>query len=348
MKKKIVITLIALVLLVAAFFCWELFGPSTAFSGDKYYLYIKTGMNFDELMQIIEKDTVLKSPSLFKQVARKMDYPANMKAGKYEIKNDMSLIHILRLLRNGRQTPVNLVITKLRTKEDLASMVGKRFECDSTAFIKFMDNNDSLKEYHVDSNTVMTIVFPNTYSYFWNTTPSRIFKKLFAEHQNFWTAARMQEASDHGLNPATAYILASIVEEETNRNEDKGKITSVYLNRLSSGMKLAADPTVKFALRNFELKRVYDKYLLTESPYNTYKYAGLPPGPICTPSEETLDAVLTSPKTNYLYFVAKPDFSGYSNFSENFPQHLQYAKAYQKALDEQMKIAHDEKGKAQK
>jgi UPF0755 protein len=113
-------------------------------------------------------------------------------------------------------------------------------------------------------------------------------------------------------------------------------------------MKLAADPTVKFALRNFELKRIYDKYLQTESPYNTYKYAGLPPGPICTPSEETLEAVLASPKTKYLYFVAKPDFSGYSNFSESFSQHLQYAKAYQKALDEQMKIAHDAKGDSAK
>ena len=217
-------------------------------------------------------------------------------------------------------------------------MVGKRFECDSSAFMHYLLHNDSLKEYKVDSNTVMTIIFPNTYTYFWNTTPARIFKKLFAAYKDFWTADRIQQAKDHNLSPTTAYILASIVEEETNRKEDKAKVASVYINRIATGMKLAADPTVKFALRNFELKRIYEKYLLVESPYNTYKYAGLPPGPICTPTEETLEAVLNSPKTNYLYFVAKPDFSGYSNFAETYTQHLQYAKAYQKALDEEMRI----------
>jgi len=138
----------------------------------------------------------------------------------------------------------------------------------------------------------------------------------------------------------------SIVEEETGRADDKGKIASVYLNRLSKGMKLSADPTVKYALRDFELKRIYTKYLSVESPYNTYKYSGLPPGPICTPSSETIDAVLNAPKTNYLYFVAKPDFSGYSNFSETFEQHLKYAREYQKSLDEQIKIGQAEKEKA--
>jgi len=230
------------------------------------------------------------------------------------------------------------VITKLRTKEDLASMVGKKFECDSASFMRFLLNNDTLKSYDVDSNTVMSMVFPNTYTYFWNTTPSRIFKKLFAAYKNFWTPERIQQAKDHNLNETTAYTLASIVEEETTRKEDKPKVASVYINRLATGMRLAADPTIKYALRNFELKRIYDKYLLVESPYNTYRYAGLPPGPICTPSEETIDAVLQAPKTNYLYFVAKPDFSGYSNFSESYPQHLAFAKAYQKALDEEMKI----------
>ena len=338
MKKKIIIGFSLLVLLTAAFFAWELAGPATAFSGDKYFLYIKTGMSYEQVLQLLKKDIVLKSSSFFNWFAGRMDYPTNVKAGKYEIKRGANLITIIRILRNGKQIPVNLIITKIRTKEDLASMVGKRFECDSSAFMHYLLNNDSLEEYKVDSNTVMTIVFPNTYTYFWNTTPTRIFKKLFAAHKDFWTAARVQQAKDHGLNPITAYILASIVEEETNRKDDKGKVASVYINRLSTHMKLAADPTVKFALRNFELKRVYDKYLLVESPYNTYKYAGLPPGPICTPSEETLEAVLNSPKTSYLYFVAKPDFSGYSNFSETYAQHLQYAKTYQKALDAEMRI----------
>ncbi|MBS1598117.1 MAG: endolytic transglycosylase MltG [Bacteroidetes bacterium] len=338
MKKKIIIGFSLLVVLAAAFFGWQLAGPATAFSNEKYFLYIRTGMSYEEVLQVIEKDTVVKSSSMFNWLAHRMSYPTNVKAGKYEIKKGANLINILRMLHNGRQIPVNLVITKLRTKEDLASMIGKRFECDSAAFMHFLLNNDTLKEYKVDSNTVMSIIFPNTYTYFWNTTPSRIFKKLFATYKEFWTPERIELAKQHDLNPTTAYILASIVEEETNMKGDKPKVASVYINRLETGMKLAADPTVKYALRNFELKRIYDKYLLVESPYNTYKYAGLPPGPICTPSEETLEAVLNSPKTNYLYFVAKPDFSGYSNFAETYPQHLQFAKAYQKALDEEMRI----------
>jgi UPF0755 protein len=337
MKKKILLTIIAGLLLVAVIFAWELLGPATAFDGEKYYLYIPTGMNFGALAERIAKDQVLKSPRFFRWVAARFDYPANMKAGKYEIKNGMNLVDFLRILRNGKQVPVNLTITKLRTKEDLASLVGRKFECDSATFFQFLENNDSLKEYGLDSNTVITTVFPNTYTYFWNTAANRIFRKFYAEYKSFWTAGRKQQASVLGLTPSTAYILASIVEEETGRPNDKGKIASVYLNRLSKGMKLSADPTIKYALRNFELKRIYTKYLSVESAYNTYKYSGLPPGPICTPSPETIDAVLNSPKTNYLYFVAKADFSGYSNFSETFQEHLQYAKAYQQALDVQMK-----------
>jgi UPF0755 protein len=241
--------------------------------------------------------------------------------------------------------PVNLVITKLRTREDLASLIGRKFECDSASFMRYMNNTDTLKFYELDTNTFMTMVFPNTYTYFWNTTPSRIFKKMEIAAEAYWTTARLQEASNHNLNRKTAYILASIVEEETTRKDDKPKIASVYLNRITTGMRLSADPTVKFALRRFDLKRVYEKYLLVESPYNTYMNAGLPPGPICTPSMESLDAVLNAPQTKYFYFVAKPDFSGYSNFAETFPEHIKYAREYQKALDEEMRIGQQSKAK---
>jgi UPF0755 protein len=212
------------------------------------------------------------------------------------------------------------------------------------AFMRFMNNSDTLQRYGLDTNTFMTVVFPNTYTYYWNTTASRVFKKMESAARTYWTPLRLQEASAHHLTPVTAYILASIVEEETTRKEDKPKIASVYLNRMAAGMRLAADPTVKFALRRFDLKRVYEKYLLVESPYNTYRNAGLPPGPICTPSMESLEAVLTAPETKYLYFVAKPDFSGYSNFAETFSEHMKYAKAYQKALDEEMRIGQQSKG----
>jgi UPF0755 protein len=336
--KRFILAAILVILLALSFAAWRILGPATAFSNDSYSLYIRTGMDYEQLLELMEKDTVLKSPAFFNWMAARMDYPRNIKAGKYEIKRDMSVLNILRILHNGRQTPVHLVIVKFRTLEGLASALGKKFESDSAVIAGFLHNNDSLREFGVDSNTFMTIVMPNTYSYFWNTPSSAIFKKMYANYKTWWTPTRVKEARAKGLTPTTATILASIVEEETNASADKGKIASVYLNRMAKGIKLGADPTVKFAMRDFELKRIYEKDLKVESPYNTYLYTGLPPGPICTPSTATLEAVLKAPSTDYLYFVAKPDFSGYSNFAATYKEHLEFAKAYREALDKQMAI----------
>ncbi len=207
------------------------------------------------------------------------------------------------------------------------------FEPDSVTISKFINNPDSLSKYNLDTNTILTAIIPNTYTFVWNTTMPRIFSRLFAEKQKFWNTQRVAAATALGLSEQQVYILSSIVEEETNKQEDKGKIASVYLNRLHSGMKLGADPTVKFALRDFGLKRIFFKHISYPSPYNTYLNAGLPPGPICTPSIKTIDDVLNAPSTNYLYFVAKPDFSGYSNFATSYDEHKKNAKAYQQALD---------------
>jgi len=336
--KKLLLLCLFLALIMVSVALWLTIGPGTGFRGAAYTLYIRTGMNYSELDSLLKKDDVVSHPAVFHWMAKRVDYPRNFKAGKYEISQGMSLLEMLKMLKNGRQEPVNLVITKLRTREDLASLIGRKFECDSSLFMRYMNNPDTLRSLGLDTNTWMTMVFPNTYTYFWNTTPSRIYRKLEAGAKAFWTPERLQQAASRHLTRETAYILASIVEEETTRTEDKPKIASVYLNRIGSGMRLAADPTVKYALRRFDLKRVYEKYLLFDSPYNTYRYAGLPPGPICTPSMESLEAVLNAPDTKYFYFVAKPDFSGYSNFAETYPEHMVYAKAYQKALDEQIKI----------
>ncbi len=333
MIKRILSVIFVLLLLVAAFAGWRLLGPATAFDGEKRFLYIRTGMGYEQLLDSLRQDSLLQSPSFFDWIARKRDYPSNIKAGKYEIKKDMSLVDIIRMLRNGRQSPIHLVITKLRTRETLASIIGRKFECDSAEAMRFFESNDSLSAFGLDSNNFMTAILPDSYTLFWNTTPGAIYRKMFAGHRAFWTPERRQQAAERGLNPSTAYILASIVEEETNAQADKGKIASVYLNRMAKGMKLGADPTIKFAMGDFELKRIYTKYTLTPSPYNTYLYPGLPPGPICTPSQQTLTDVLESPKTDYLFFVARPDLSGYSNFSSNYKEHLEYRKQYTEALD---------------
>jgi len=336
--KKIISGIVILLLIGCCFAGWRILGPGTAFSGDSYFLYIRTGMSYPQLVDLLEKDTVVKSPVFFNWVARSMHYPDNVRAGKYEIHKDMSVLSILRMLRNGRQSPVKIVITKFRTSEGFAAAAGKKLECDSAAIAAFIHNDDSLREFGVDSNTFLTIVLPNTYTYFWNITPSTLFRKMYTYYKSWWTPARKAAAQARGLTPTTATILASIVEEETNIPSDKGRIASVYLNRLSKGMRLEADPTIKYAMRDFELKEIFYAYLRTESPYNTYIHTGLPPGPICTPSEATLQAVLSSPATDYLYFVAKPDFSGYSNFASTFKEHEAYAKAWTDALKKQRTI----------
>ncbi|HLZ86584.1 MAG TPA: endolytic transglycosylase MltG [Puia sp.] len=336
--KKFILGSVLLLLVAGCFVGWRVFGSATAFSGDNYYLYIHTGMTYEQVLDTLKKDEVIQSPAIFNWVAGRMGYPRSVRAGKYEIQKGMSIVGILRMLHNGRQAPVKLVITKFRTLEGLAGAIGKKLECDSAALGSYLHNNDSLHAFGVDSNTLLAIVVPNTYTSFWNTTPSALFRKMYSTYKAWWTPARVEAARARGLTPVTATILASIVEEETNAQADKGKIASVYLNRMARGIRLSADPTIKYALRDFDLRRIYDKYLLVESPYNTYQHEGLPPGPICTPSEPTLEAVLASPTTDYLYFVAKPDFSGYSNFAATYKEHLEYAKAYRDALDKQQGI----------
>jgi UPF0755 protein len=337
MKPKKIISYFILLLIVGIAFCaWNIFGPVVN-NSEKKYLYIKTGANYLEVKDSLILNKFIGGSFWFDKISKYIDYPKKVKAGKYKITDGMSLYHLVKMLYNGKQVPVNLVITKLRTKEDLAKKISSNFESDSLSVINFLNNSDSLHQFDVDSNTVLTDVIPNTYTYTWNTPIKKIFVRLYEEEKKFWNKERLQKAQQHDLSPKQIYILASIVEEETNKEDDKGKIASVYMNRLKKGMKLAADPTVKFALKDFALKRIYHKHLKTVSPYNTYLNAGLPPGPICTPSIKTIDAVLDSPQTNFLFFVARSDFSGYSNFASDYKQHQINAKAYQQALDSLIK-----------
>lgn len=338
MWKKLLLGVFVIGLIVGIFIGWRFFMGNTGFEEKSKFLYLPTGKaNFQELMKNLDTGKFVRNPGSFEFVANRMDLDKYLRPGRYEIRKGMSLFAIARLLRNGTQSPVNLVITKLRTKEQLAGLVGRKFETDSTAMLEFLNDEDTLRKYGLDSNTVMTSVFPNTYTYLWNSGPSTLFTKLYAEYKKVWTDERKRLAQERGLTPASAYTLASIIEEETNLKDDKGNMASVYLNRIKKGIRLGADPTVKFALRDFSLKRIYEKHTAVESPYNTYRVYGLPPGPICTPTLETLDEVLHSPNTNYLFFVAKADLSKRHVFTETYADHLKYAREYHKALDELFK-----------
>jgi len=332
--KKLFIYFLLLVFSGAAWLGWSVFVSTTAFEEKTKFFVIEAGeTDKEQVLNTLRKKYIIKSTAAFSLIGDQMHIWNHIMPGKYEVNRGENLLNIARKLKYDRQAQINLVINKLRIKEDLARLISKNFEPDSVEVMNFLSSNDSLKDYHVDTNTVFTMILPDTYKFYWNVSLRKIFNRLNDAKINYWNAVRTDKAQSVNFTPEQAYILASIVEEETNKDDDRAKIASVYMNRLNRNMPLQACPTIKYAMKDFTLTRIYDKYLTNPSLYNTYRHKGLPPGPICTPAPKTIDIVLNAPKTDYLFFVAKADFSGYHHFSNNFQEHSTYAKAYQKALD---------------
>ncbi len=337
--KKGILAFVVIVVFVGIYIAYITFGSATAFSSSQKYLYLYDNRPVKEQAeQQLSDSNYIHNVWWFNILANRFGVWQRLKPGKFEIKRGESMLDIIRTLRNNRQTPSRLVINKLRTANDFAKLIGKNFSTDSVQALSYFTSNDSLKPLGIDTNTLLTLVIPDTYILYWNTSLPNIMRRLKDEKVRFWSENnRTEKATEMGFTPVQIVTIASIVEEETNKNDEKGNIASVYINRYKKGMALAADPTIKFALKDFGLKRILYGHLNVVSPYNTYKNKGLPPGPICTPSVKTIDAVLNAPQTNYMFFVAKSDFSGYSHFSSNFAEHEQYAKLYQHALDSLLK-----------
>ncbi len=323
-------TLILVVLLVAAIY--KVFGPNNRLQ-EATYFYIHTGADYNIVEATLQQGGFISDAWSFGLLAKIAKLPAHIHPGKYKVTSGMSNFSLVRMLRSGRQTPVKLVINKLRTRHDLVSLLSGNLEADSTTLKQMFHDAAYLLQFGLDTNTVLCGVMPDTYNFFWNTSADKAFRKIEKNYARFWDSTRRQQAQAHGLTAVKATILASIVDEETNMPGDKPDIASVYLNRLDKGMKLQADPTVKFAIGDFTIRRITGDMLNSPSPYNTYMYEGLPPGPICTPTTKSIDAVLQAPHTTYLYFCAKDDFSGYSVFATTYDEQLKNARAYQKALD---------------
>lgn len=331
--KRLIVALCCLAAGTLVYISFRVFGPNTKSFGDNKFFYIHTGSTYSAVLKGLEEQGIVRNRSSFDFVARELGYPNRVKAGKYKITPGMSNFDIVKLLRSGKQTPVTLTINKLRTKKDFIHKICANLEADSLTLLALLNDQVYLRQFNVDTNTVMCAVMPNTYQFYWNTSAEAAFKKLEEGRDEFWTASRKEAARHLGLTINQVTILASIVEEESNKNDEKPLISSVYLNRFRKGMRLQADPTVKFALQDFGLRRIREGHLQFDSPYNTYRYDGLPPGPICTPSVKTLEAVLNTPETDYIYFCAKWDFSGYHAFAANYAEHLKNARAYQAALN---------------
>lgn len=329
------ILLIILLLGIAGYFVgYKVWGPNTGDMRKGEYLYIPTGANYAFVLEELTEGGYIDDHVSFDLLAKRAKYPDLVKAGKFRIPAGISNLELIRKLRSGKQEPVMVVINKLRTKKDLVAILSDNLEPDSVAIADFLNNNSKLETYGFDTSTAMAAVIPDTYEFFWNTNTEDIYKRLVYYYDKFWTEERKQKAISKNLTPLQVMIVASIVEEETNKVDERPTVASVYLNRLKYNMKLDADPTVKFALKDFGLRRILNVHLKFDSPYNTYKYAGLPPGPIATPSKSSINAVLNAAETDYIYFCAKEDFSGYHNFARNYRQHIKNARKYQKALNE--------------
>jgi UPF0755 protein len=309
-----------------------LYAPNTAVS-NKSVLYVHTGSIYQDVLTTLESEGLIKSMFTFKFVASRMNYAVHIKPGKYILKSGMSNYKIIQLLRSGKQEPVILVFNNIRTKQDFASRISKQLEADSVVLLKLLNDNAFMQKYGLNAENALTLFIPNTYQLWWNTTPDEFFTRMAKENKHFWDKERLDKASAINLKPSQVVILASIVEKETNKNDEKPVVAGVYLNRLKKGMLLQADPTLVFAWNDFTIRRVLNIHKNINSPYNTYKVKGLPPGPIYLPDSKSIDAVLNYTHHDYIYFCAKEDFSGYHNFATNPAAHYLNAIRYQKALD---------------
>jgi UPF0755 protein len=336
-SNKISIILLVILAFVSSAFFYVLFlRPATNFNAEQATLYIPT----KKAEKLFVKDLVRKhtKPVAFTTFIALSDWTGywnEIKPGKYVIEKNASIFTIFRNLKGGRQTPVELTINKFRTRRELAKYVGGKLECTESDVYRFISNSDSIQPFGVQQETLMTLIIPNTYEIYWNSSPSDFMRRMNKESNAFWTDSRIDNAKLLGLSKEEVITIASIVEEETNNNEEKPIMASVYINRLKQGMALGADPTIKFALGDFSIRRVTLKHISSTagSPYNTYRNKGLPPGPICTPSISSIDAVLKAKKTDYLYFCAKADFSGSHSFASTAEEHFENARKYRKALD---------------
>jgi UPF0755 protein len=314
------------------FYYLRLYGPNV--TDQQEYLYIRTGSTFEDVYKTIREQGIVRDSTTFMWAAHNKKYVSHVKPGRYRLKNGMSNRDLINMLLSGRQEPVKVAIKNLRLKENFAGFISKQLEADSLSIISLLDSAGYQEKLGFTKDDIYVMILPNTYDFYWNATPKKIMAHLYGAYQKFWTPERKQKADAIGLTPVKVSILASIVDAEALHDGEMPAIAGLYLNRLKKGMKLESDPTVIFAANDFTIHRVLNKQLAINSPYNTYMYTGLPPGPIMMPSINAIDAVLNYQHNDYIYMCAKEDFSGYHNFATTMAQHLINAHKFQQALNE--------------
>jgi UPF0755 protein len=337
MKKTKILYLLSgfgILLLLAVILAYKsLFGVNIKTEKANRVIYIPTGSSYTQVLDTLKSNLTIKSIKIFDWLAVKKNYPAYIKPGKYVIDDDLSYNSLINILRAGRQVPVRITFNNVRNLNQLAGKIGRQLEADSTEIINFLSDDSNYSSDGFSKENIIALFIPDTYEFFWNTDSKGIYKRMLKEYRIFWNDARLAKAREEGINEKEVAILASIIDDEVVKADEKPRIAGVYLNRLRRGIPLQACPTIKFALNDFTITRVLFKHLTTDSPYNTYKHRGFPPGPIGCPTIDGIDAVLNAEKHDYLYFAAKADFSGYHNFSRTLSEHNRYASIYQRELN---------------
>jgi UPF0755 protein len=333
--SKIIIALVLAVLTVGGYYGLKFyktyFAPNT--TGKEKYLYVRTGYKIDDLYQEIRLRDMMTDISSFTAAAGKMGLQGALKPGRYKLVKGMNNRAIINMLKAGNQDPVMLKFQNIRKKENFAAFLSRNLEPDSLTFINLLDSAALIEKYGFTEDNSYVMFIPNTYEMYWNISAPDFFERMHNEYNKFWNGDRKRKAAALNLTPVQVSILASIVDAEALYDKEMPIIAGLYLNRLNKGILLQADPTVIYANDDFTVKRVTNALLSVQSPYNTYKYAGLPPGPIMMPSINAINAVLNRDNNDYIYMCAKEDFSGYHNFAVTVQDHERNAKKYRDALN---------------
>ncbi len=338
-KKKYLIPATICLLVLMGIGYYYFFSSFTGKS-ETCYVYVDEDDNYDSLLVKLRPIASVHGYHAFKILSRHSSLISHLRTGRYAITPSTGTFSAFRHIKNGMQSPVNLTVPSVRTMQDLAGVLGNKLMLDSASFIKAISCEDTCKAYGYDTTTVAALFVPNTYDVYWNISISGLLKRMQKENRRFWNEARLAKAKQLDMSPIEVATLASIVDEETANDKEKPMIAGMYYNRLKlrnneypTGMPLQADPTIKFALKRFEIRRIYHEMLHVRSPYNTYVNPGLPPGPIRIASVAGIDAVLNMVHHNYLYMCAKEDFSGTHNFATTYQEHMNNAHRYAAALN---------------
>ncbi len=330
--------MIALIFLLISvvFYVYQIFFTANFQVGNEKadkFLFIPEKTNFQGLLTILKREQMVNDVVSFAFIAKLLNYQDHVKAGRYLIKKNMGNYTAVKMLRAGLQVPVKITFNNIRLPIDLAERVGESVNFSAEDLLKELKNPETVKKFGFDTTNIMAMFLPNTYEVYWNNSPKAFLERMHKEYVKFWNEKRKEKAKALNLTPIEVSILASIVQAETAKKDEKSRVAGVYLNRLRKKIKLDADPTLIFAAKDFTIKRVLNIHKEIDSPYNTYKYAGLPPGTINMPTEDTIDATLSPEKHDYIFFCAKEDFSGYHNFAVTYSEHLRNARLYQRQLD---------------